>query len=107
MSFISVKNLLPEMILAEDVVTNSQNKVLSEGTALTSKDIARLVFYGIEEVEIEDSGSPVPQPEASAPKTLTFSERVKESPEFKEFKKDFEDCANKFEDDINDFIENK
>ena len=42
--------------------------------------------------------------ESSSSEGLTSYERLKQSEEFKEFKKDFEECATKFQQDIDDIV---
>ncbi len=99
------KKLLPGMILANDVYSFDSNvKLMDKGTVITEKDIARLAFYSIIEVDIEDD-----PPEKTDLKTpdgsgLTYSERLKQSEAFKEFKEDFEQCADKFEHTIKDIL---
>ena len=104
---ISSYELVPGMILAEPVTTQQSNKLLDKGTVLTNRDIAKLVFYAIPEVTIEDE--PADQEVEKGPlfKGLTSSERVKQSPQFKEFKRDFEACAEKFQQDIQDIVKHK
>ena len=94
------------MILAGDVVTYDSNiRLLDKGAVLTDKDIARLAFYSIIDVLIEDAPAKSPAEQAPAQTGLTYSERVKQSAEFKEFKEDFEQCANRFEHTLKDIIE--
>ena len=106
MKRVITKKLLPGMILASDVFTYDSNiKLLDRGTVITDKDIARLAFYSIIDVLIEDA--PVESAaDSSPPHTgLTYSDRLKQSAEFKEFKDDFEQCANKFEHTVKDIID--
>ena len=107
MKRILTRKLVPGMVLANDVTTyDSSIKLLDKGTILEEKDIARLAFYSIIDVLIED----VPAAEAVAGSTsaseLNYSERLKQSEQFKAFKKDFEQCAHQFEKSINDVILN-
>ncbi|WP_034446082.1 HD-GYP domain-containing protein [Butyrivibrio sp. AE2032] len=97
------KQLIPGMILASDVFTHeSNNKLMEKGTVITQKDIARLVFYSINDVLVEDE--PAQTLDEGLASGLTYSERLKNSEDFKEFKKDFEQCADKFEHSIKDII---
>ena len=93
------------MKLANDVFSyDSSTKLLDKGTVLNEKDIARLAFYSIIDVLVED------EPVQSAPvregvdTELTYSERLKQSPEFKAFKQDFEACATRYEHTVKDLI---
>jgi putative nucleotidyltransferase with HDIG domain len=96
---------MPGMVLAGDVITyDSNTKLMEKGTVLNEKDIARLAFHSIIDVPIEDSPVQSEAPANSADTGLTYSERLKQSEEFKEFKADFEECANKFEHTIGDII---
>ena len=104
MKRVVIKKLHPGMVLAEDVFTLDSNiRLLDKGTSITEKDIARLAFYSIIDVAIEDD--PVEEalndPEKSG---LTYSDRLKLSPDFQEFKQDFEECATKFEHTITSIL---
>lgn len=104
MKRINTKELVPGMVLASDVNTyDSKVQLLDKGTILDEKDIARLAFYSIIDVAVEDD--PIEEMlESYGDSSLTHSERVKQSEEFKEFKQDFEDCAFRFEKNITDLI---
>lgn len=107
MKRVIVKKLLPGMVLANDVYTyDSNTKLLDSGTVLNEKDIARLAFYSIIDVLVEDSPVVTKEAPASQDIGLTYSERLRQSQEFQEFKADFEECANKFEHTIKDIINN-
>ncbi|MBR5361060.1 MAG: HD-GYP domain-containing protein, partial [Lachnospiraceae bacterium] len=61
-------------------------------------------FYSIIDVRIEDDPAgttPIQEPVSTG---LTYSERLKQSEDFKEFKHDFEECAGKFEHTIKDIL---
>ena len=58
MKTISTSELVAGMILAEDVATLKMNKLLDKGTVLTNKEIAKLLFYSILSVTIEDDSVP-------------------------------------------------
>ena len=92
MNKINSKELSPGLVLALDVLTENNNILLEKGTILTGKDLAKLAFYAIpyvyvEEEDIPDDGFPPDNGE------LTSTERLRRSKVFKEFKKDFESCA--------------
>jgi putative nucleotidyltransferase with HDIG domain len=108
MKRIATKKLVPGMVLANDVTTYDSNiKLLDKGTILEDKDIARLAFYSILDVLIEDDAVDQVVEETASDTGMSYSERLKRSQEFKAFKKDFEECAVKFERSINDVIINK
>ena len=54
MKSIPTKELMPGMVLAEHVVTQQSNRLIEKGTILSSKDIAKLAFYSISEVQVEE-----------------------------------------------------
>ena len=108
MKRIITRKLVPGMVLANDVTTyDSHIKLLDKGTVLEDKDIARLAFYSILDVLVEDD--PIEKMVVDSPggSGLSYSERLKQSREFKEFKKDFELCAKSFEKSINDVVTHK
>ena len=99
------KKLLPGMRLAADVFTHDYNaKLMDKGTVINEKDIARLAFYSIIEVLVEDAPVQEEAPQSRSGSGLTYSERLKESEAFKEFKQDFEECSSKFEHTITDIL---
>ncbi len=104
MKKISTKELVPGMVLASNVFTSNMNKLIDEGTILTQVEIAKLTFYSIDEVEIEEDATDQLISDASDDQELTSFERIRQSEEFKEFKTAFEACAQKFENDINDIV---
>lgn len=105
MKRVVTRKLVPGMVLANDVTTYDSNiRLLDKGTILEDKDIARLAFYSIIDVLVEDDPIDKMIIDHPANSSLTYSERLKQSEEFKEFKKDFEQCAEKFEKSIKDVI---
>ena len=105
MKRVLTKKLLPGMILANDVFTyDSHSKLLDKGTVLNEKDIARLAFYSIIDVAIEEAPVREDATPGSEDAGLTYAERLKQSEAFKEFKHDFEEFAHKFEHTITDII---
>jgi len=88
---IATKNLIPGMILANSVYNNADQLILPKGSRITEESISRLQFYEITHVLIE---SLVPN-EASQEDIFltTYSERVKKSESFINFKGQFNDTA--------------
>lgn len=107
MKKIATKELLPGMVLATKVVTDNLNTIMDQGTILDESDIAKLVFYSIREVEIEDNGIDLYAVDVDDDHELTALERVRQSQEFQEFKQNFEACAQKFKDGIADIVSGK
>ncbi len=105
MKRVLTKKLLPGMMLANDVFSYDSNiRLLDKGTVLSEKDIARLAFYSIIDVLIEENPVETKASQDAGNSGLTYSERLKQSEEFKEFKHDFEECAEKFEHTIGDIL---
>ena len=107
MKRIDRKSLKPGMVLAEDVYVNTQKVVLlNKGDVINRKDLAKIAFYSIDEVLVEDKTIPVADDDSttSLSGNITRSERIKASAEFQEFKKDFEECSVALEHAINDII---
>ncbi len=105
MKRVITKQLLPGMTLASDVLTYDSNiRLLEKGTVLNEKDIARLAFYSIIDVMIDDTPAMPVANEGPGAAELTYSERLKQSEEFQEFKHDFEACATRYEHTIKDII---
>ncbi len=105
MKRVMTKKLMPGMVLGGDVFSFDSNiRLLEKGTVLNEKDIARLAFYSILDVLIEENSVEAAPEHVEAPTELTYSERLKQSEEFKEFKHDFEECASKFEHTIGDIL---
>ncbi|MBQ3798570.1 MAG: HD-GYP domain-containing protein [Butyrivibrio sp.] len=104
MKTISSNNLVPGMVLAKSVSTPESNRLLEKGTILSNRDIAKLVFYSIPEVSIEEDEIDQIISESPSSEGLSFNERLKQSQEFKEFKKDFEECATKLQQGTEDIL---
>ncbi|MCR5675410.1 MAG: HD-GYP domain-containing protein [Lachnospiraceae bacterium] len=93
--------LVPGMILADDVYSYDRSvMILPKGSVLNDKSITRLAFYSILQVLIEDEqlGLEEKQPEPS------YAERLRQTPEFQRFQKQFEDEADQFKEQINDVV---
>lgn len=105
MKRVLTKKLLPGMKLGKDVLSyDTGTRLLEKGTVLSEKDIARLAFYSIIDVLIEDAPVTSQATSSTTDTGLTYSERLKQSQEFKEFKHDFEECATKYEHKVQDII---
>lgn len=88
---ISIKKLIPGMVLAKSVYNHADQLILPKGSRVTEESIARLQFYKIERVLIE---APEVSDAAEDDTFLTtYSERVKSSEEFINFKAQFDDTT--------------
>ena len=102
MTTLTAENLKPGMITAEPITTKRGQTIAKAGERLTNQLIAKLTFYKIESVAVEDPISdtkPEPKPEeskdAKAPEKtvvsdqITYSQRLKASPKFQKFQSDY------------------
>lgn len=114
-------NLTPGMIVGEDVFSYANQLVVPKGMVLTDKIITRLEFYSIPYVKVKDDpdepfDSPVtycdneagskPAPFLDIPsKSSPYSELIKSSPEFIQYKADFDQTINEFKGSMNDIVQ--
>lgn len=82
---ILTQNLVPGMITAEDIYTHTNQLILPRDLVLTDKAITKLEFYSVIGVRIKDETD-----KAEPSQEPTYSEKIKSSPEFIKFTKDFE-----------------
>lgn len=88
---IATNKLIPGMILANSVYNNADHLILPKGSRITEESITRLQFYGIDRVLIESLVS-----SGSSDDDIfltTYTERVKASEEFSNFKTKFDDTV--------------
>ena len=99
---LSVDKLKAGMVVAEPIVTKRGQTISKAGEKLTNQLIAKLTFYKIEAVTVEDvEPEPAQEPEVKveAPKPkkkesqvsdqITYSQRLKASPKFQKFQTDY------------------
>lgn len=97
MQIVSTNDLVPGMKVAVDVYTYSNQLIIPKDTLLTDKMITRLEFYSIPFVKITDDELKKPAaPEYIIP--ADYTQRLKKSPEFKEFKNNFFDNVDSYKD---------
>lgn len=99
---ILTQDLVPGMVTAEDVLTYTNQLILPKDFELTDKAITKLEFYSILSVRIKDETADI-VPESSETEGLTYSEKIKASAEYREFKKAFEISVEEIRDFLNDF----
>ncbi len=104
MARVLTQNLIPGMVIAEDVYTYNNQLVLLKDTELTDKTITKLEFYSIISVRIKDESAPIASGEIITPEEMTYSQRIKASEEYKVFKADFEDAVVDFKGKINKLL---
>ena len=96
MKRVSTADLVPGMITAEDVYTYNNQLILPRGLVLTDRTITKLEFYSIINVRVEDDMSEEYLASPEAPENLSYSEKIKKSPQFIEFKARFDEEVPKF-----------
>ena len=113
MQKISTLDLIPGMVIAENVLSYDRQVILAKGTVLTDSFITRLELHGILVAYIEDPAEnellagPEPAPESDKPRAPlypTYSQRIKASPRFKEFKRSYEMSTENFKNSINEMV---
>lgn len=103
---LSTLQLVPGMVVAEDVISYNKQVVLKKGSMLTDKLITKLSLYGILTLRIEDAPLPSPpSPDSPGPREPSYSERIKKSEEFKQFKAGYEEGIDAFKLAINSVVE--
>ena len=100
---LAVDELKAGMVVAEPILTKRGQTISKAGETLTNQLIAKLAFYKIEAVTVEDpelEPEPEPEPEptpapASAKQEsrvsdqITYTQRLKASPKFQKFQSDY------------------
>ncbi len=104
MKRLPTQQLVPGMIVADDVMNSNRQLILSKDTVLTDALIMKLDLYGVLTVHVKDRilAQPDPQP---APMGPSYFERVKTSPQFQEFKRVYEEEVDFFKGMINNVVE--
>jgi len=99
---ILTKRAVPGMVVADDVYTDSNQLVLEANTVLDDHAITRLEFYSIDSFRIreEDGNLNTEFPE-------NFTEEILQSPEFKQFNKDFDHSVEQLTSALDNFKKNK
>lgn len=102
MKRIGTANLVPGMVTAEDIYNYNNQLIIPKGLVLDDKTIAKLDYYSILSVRIEDDKANVD--DSSQEYARSYSEKVKESPEFVKFKAEFDEDVDNFKRVINDVV---
>ncbi|MBO6133177.1 MAG: HD-GYP domain-containing protein [Lachnospiraceae bacterium] len=98
---IMTQHLVPGMIVAEDVFAFNGQMIIPKDMVLTDKAITKLEFYSVVSVRIkEESASITPEEREEE----TYSQKIKNSAEYKEFKANFEESVEEFHDNVNDIV---
>ena len=103
MKRIDTDKLIPGMITAEDVYNQNNQLILPTVIILNDRTITKLAFYSILSVRVDDQ-----VPDTSLGKAsydLSYSEKIRMSPDFVQFRKEFEEDVNNFKSVMNDVVE--
>lgn len=102
MRIIPTLQLVPGMIAAQDVLSMDNRFILKKGTTLTDSLITKLDLYGVLSVAVEKES--VLRPQEWQDPEQNFADRVKNSPEFKEFHNDYVVEVDTFKEKLNTVI---
>ena len=108
MQKVHISKVTPGMVLAQDIYNDSDQLVLPEGLKLNDKSIAKLTYYGIMFVRVQDpTGDEMPVQEAASDSEMgdSYNERLKKTEEFKVFKEQFESSVAELENVLSDVVE--
>lgn len=109
MKKIRTSELRPGMVVYEDIYSFSNQLILPRGSILTDKSITSLEFYSILSVRVQtDDDDEQAQLDAfaSLPDTMTYSEKIRSTNVFKEFKSSFLKNSEVLEGSLKDIVEN-
>ena len=104
MKRLPTQQLVPGMIVADDVMNPNHQMILSKGTVLTDALIMKLDLYGVLTVHVKDEILTQPEPQP-APEGPSYFERVQKSPQFQAFKKVYEEEVDSVKEMINNVVE--
>lgn len=97
---LEISELVPGMIVAENIMSFRDELIYPAGYRLTPKAITKLRFYSVPFICIEDEND-----QFSYEEIKTYSERVRSTPEFQQFAEEFEKDVYKFKNALNDVVE--
>lgn len=108
MKIIKTKDLEEGMVTASPVTTKHGQIIVDKGTSLTNQLIARISFYGIDCIRVEtdsdqEPSTPVPKGNVQEP---TYSQRIKNSSEFKEFQIHYTQSADRLKNSLSPILFN-
>lgn len=106
----------PDMIVADDIFSFSGQLIIPKGTVLTNRSITRLKFYSIADLKIvleedkEEAEEQVQQSEEEEPEAnqgISFGEKVRNTPAYKEFNKNVIESAQVLQGSLSRFLDNE
>ena len=99
------QDLVPGMVTAEDIYTFSNQLILPVDFELTDKSITMLEFYSILSVRVKDDSASIAEAEHITHADSIYSEKVRATQAFKEFKATFENSVGTVKNALNDLVE--
>ncbi len=96
--------LMPGMVIGEDVLTSDYQLILAKDTVLTDDHITKLTLYEVLSVAIKDEVKLAPSA-ATEDTTASYSSKLKKTQEFQEFKQNYEVEVESFKNVINSVVE--
>lgn len=120
MKRVLLSSLVPGMVTAEDVYSYNDQLIIAKNTPLTDSLITRLEFFSIMSIRIDETmtttdiasiregaNEPENKSKETSPNDSTrpFSQHIKESEEYKQFKVNFDEAILDFKSCVNDIVE--
>ena len=105
MKRIPTAQLVPGMTLGQNVLNFNHQMIVSKGTVLTDKLITNLDAYGVLSVYIEEAPESTTDSATPVITQSPYSERIKNSPAFQQFKADYDHNIDSFQNTINNMVE--
>lgn len=96
-------NLMPGMIIAEDIYSLNGQMIVAKGNIVTEKLIVRLGFYSIKSVAVKVEEKAIEEVIPQAAQS-TYSERIRKSKTFQKFERDFSNTTTIFKELIGDLV---
>ena len=104
MKRLSTLQLIPGMVVAEDVMSMNHQLVITKDTVLTDQLITKLDMYGILSIYIKEEHV-ISIPTEDDIQRSSYSQRVRNSPEFAAFKESYDVEVDSFKNVINNVVE--
>jgi len=101
----SIFQLVPGMILAKDVYSVDDQLILPKNFILTDHAIAKLEFYSIPFIYIQEPEEELPTETVAPVFEQSYSTYVKQSPQFQKFSAQFQQDVGHFKTVLNDVVE--
>lgn len=101
----NIKDVQPGMLVADNIYNSSGQLIVPQDSIVTEKAIARMRFHSILSVKIYiGDDAPAPVPDSVPDSQRSYFEKLRETDEFIEYNKNFNETLSLFEDGINQMI---